>query len=96
MHEALFEAVLKAKDDPSCLLAAAKTVETLDKMAHGSKTRDRMMEQVDPESNKVRVILISHPTLINEVPRPDIKVPSKPSFADEKKEIPILDAEIVE
>ena len=96
MHEALFEAVLKAKDDPSCLLAAVKTVETLDKMAHGSKTRDRMMEASDPDTNKVRVIVITAPTLMNEAPRPEIKTPTKPSFADERKELPTLEAEIVQ
>jgi len=99
-YEALDAAILSVKDNPDNLLAATKAIEALDKIAHGSKTRDRMVEETS-ETNTVKVIIVQPPKLPNNEPKQEIVTPKKPSWLDENgeekhpKQPAFIDAEIV-
>ena len=77
MREALYQAVISAS--PEDLVGMTKALEAFNKFAFGSKGVDRVVEQSDPESNAIRVILITSPTLPTKEEKP---LPSKPSWID--------------
>lgn len=71
----LYEAMMSATGED--LVGLSKAYAELQKAAYGSKGKDRVIEQSDPENNAIRVILITSPQLPTKEKEP---IPSKPSW----------------
>jgi hypothetical protein len=76
----IYDTMLSAGSEE--LVGLAKAYAELQRSAFGSRGKDRLLEASDPDNNRVKVILVQPPVLITDVPKPEIKVPSRPSWID--------------
>ena len=79
MRDHLYDCILKAS--PEDLVGMTKAIEAFEKMAYGSKAKDRITEEA--KDYGVRVIVVPMPVLSNPtIDNPQISTPVRPSFAD--------------
>lgn len=83
-HEAIlqkfYDAMMNATAEE--LVGLSKAYAELQRAAYGSKGKDNLIEQTDPDSNKVRFVIITQPDLPNKEFKREIPTPTKPSWID--------------